>query len=134
MKSLFQITLAFVFIIGITCGQVFINYGTGVRDIPYQKQMGDLKSGGCLFMSICVIGGLGSKQELLDARSWALSTKYIRSDNYLLTKDRMGLAYKISKKYGTTYHSDFSISSNGHHFWVVDSSGKQVFNSAGLDK
>lgn len=109
--------------------QVFVNYGTGVRDIPYQAQIEHMKEG-CLFMACCVKGGLGTKAHILDAYYWALAHEYIRSDCYV----NMGsdaLAKKISEHYGTYYHPDFEVVRGRGHFYLYKN-GKEIFNSAGF--
>ena len=130
MKSL----LIAILILGIVCDQNWVSYGTGLADMPYQNQVPEFKQG-CLFLACCVVGGLGTKEEALAARSWALSNNYITDTNYV--NDKTNLPQYISSAFGTTYHSDFQIKkdqdSAGHtHFWVADSSGKEIFNSAGL--
>ena len=136
MKSLLLLAIPLIFIIGVSCDQVFVGYGTGVRDIQPQYELYPTMRYGCLFMACCVIGGLGTTSEVLAARQWALDNKYIRDDNYVLLES-MDLAQRISSQYGTTYHSDFGIrqdnyGNGGTHFWVADSSGNEIFNSAGL--
>ena len=136
MKSLLLLAIPIIFIIGVSCTQVFVGYGTGVRDIPYSYQMYPTMKSGCLVMAACVVGGLGTKAEVLAARQWALNSGYINSNNYVLMRGTE-LARKIAQKYGTTFHSDFVIKEDVYnggstHFWVADSSGKEIFNSAGL--
>ena len=135
MKALLLLTLSLISILGIN-SQTFVNYGTGVEGIPYQNEMlPDMKSG-CLVLACCVVGGLGTRDQVLDARSWALDNGYIADSNYVQIGS-MDLAQKIANHYGTTYHSDFQIKEDfygngGTHFWVADSSGNEIFNSAGL--
>lgn len=136
MKPLFLFTIGLIFLLGIISGQVFISFDTGVSGIPSQTTIPELKSGGCLFMACCVVGGLGSKSEVLTARKWALSNKYINDHNRVEINKKL-LAEKISQKYGTTFHSDFVFKKDVYgkgktHFWVADSSGKEIFNAAGL--
>ena len=136
MKSLLLLAIPLIFIIGVSCGQVFVGYGTGVRDIQPQYQLLPTMKYGCLVMACCVVGGLGTTSQVLAARQWALENGYISSSNYVQIGS-MDLAQKISRKYGTTYHSDFVIrkdnyGNGGTHFWVANSSGKEIFNSAGL--
>ena len=135
MKFLLLLTLGFISILGIN-GQTFVSYGTGVAGIPYQSQMLPTMKYGCLVLACCVKGGLGSRNQVINARNWALSQGYIRSDNYVLI-DSNTLAQRISQKYGTTYHSDLIIKKcvyggGSTHFYLVNSNGKEVFNSAGL--
>ena len=135
MKAFLLFTICLIFF-GMSNAQEFVNYGTGVAGIPYQSEMlPDMKSG-CLVLACCVVGGLGTRDQVLDARSWALSNGYIADSNYVQIGS-MDLAQKIAEHYGTTYHSDFQIKEDfygesGTHFWVADSSGNEIFNSAGL--
>ena len=109
----------------------FINSGTGIETISYQKSLG-LKEG-CNFMACCVIGGLTTDQEILKAHDWALVHNYIRSDNYV-NISYSDFAKKISEEFKTTYHDDWKRGGSAEqgHFWVVDGNGKEIFNSAGL--
>ena len=70
------------------------------------------------------------------AREWALSMEFIKSNNYV-ELDSMVLAQKISRQYGTTFHSDFVIKKDIYdkgctHFWLANSEGEEIFNPAGL--
>ena len=109
----------------------FTKTGTGIETIDSQKKLG-LHSG-CNFMACCVIGGLTSNEQILKAHEWALKNKYIRNDNYV-NMSPYDFAKKISEEFKTTYHSEWKRggSSKVHHFWVVDSNGNEIFNSAGL--
>ena len=107
-----------------------INYGTGIAGIDYQSRIPNMAEG-CCFMSACVKGGLCSTAQISDAYNWALSAGKIRADTYVLVGGEQ-LAKDISAHYGTQYHSDYYFNSNYRHFWLVDSSGNEIFNSAGL--
>ena len=108
----------------------FVSYGTGIASIDYQKNIPNMRYG-CCFMSACVKGGLCTTAQISAAYSWALSAGKIRADTYVLVGGEQ-LAKDISAHYGTTYHSDYYIRSNSRHFWLVNSSGTEIFNSAGL--
>ena len=86
---------------------------------------------GCYLMAACAMGGLGTGGRMLDAKSWAVNQGYVRSDCYLLISGE-SLAQKISQHYGTVYHNGYSFGRNSHHFWLLNASGKEVFNAAGL--
>ena len=109
----------------------FTKTGTGIETIDSQKKLG-LHSG-CNFMACCVIGGLTSNEQILKAHEWALKNKYIRTDNYV-NMSPYDFAKKISEEFKTTYHSEWKRGGSGEvgHFWVVDSNGNEIFNSAGL--
>ena len=111
--------------------QTFISSGTGLQGVDFQWNLAGMKSG-CLFMACCCIGGLGSSNEMLIARSWAVNNGYIRDSDTYVNMGSIDLARKISQHFGTVFQSSFSIKKGCGHFWVVDSSGKEVFNAARL--
>ena len=111
--------------------QTFVSSGTGLKGVSYQRNLKGMRQG-CLFMACCCIGGLGSDSQMLKARSWAVKNGYIRDSDTYVNIGSIDLAKKISKHFGTTFHSNFAVKKGCHHFWVVDSNGKEVFNSAGL--
>ena len=84
-------------------------------------------------MACCVIGGLTTNEQIMKAHDWALEHKYIRNDNFV-NLSPYDFAKKISEEFKTTYHSEWKRGGSGkvHHFWVVDSNGNEIFNSAGL--
>lgn len=109
-------------------GQVFVNYGTGVRDISCQTKLPNMAEG-CFFMACCVIGGLGNDKQIQLAYKWALSNGYIRADTFV-NMDGIELAKLISKKFGTNFHSGWRVTGIGcNHYWAVDNNGKEVFNA-----
>ena len=135
MKAFLLITICLIFI-GMSNAQEFVNYGTGVAGIPYQNEMLPDMESGCLVLACCVVGGLGTRDQVLDARNWALDNEYIASSNYVQIGS-MDLAQKIADHYGTTFHSDFQIREDVYgggntHFWVANADGEEIFNSAGL--
>ena len=111
--------------------QIFFKKGTGFEGISYHKDLG-LNKGG-YFMACCVIGGLVSDTQILNAHEWALKSNYITNDNFVNIPYK-DFARKISEKYQTEYHSDWKIKGLVYSkiYWVVDSTGKEIFNSAGL--
>ena len=108
-----------------------IKKGTGFEKISYHKDLG-LKDGGC-FMACCVIGGLTSNEQILKAREWSLKNKYITDDNSVKIPYK-DFAKKISEQYQTTYNSNWEINGLRYNkiYWVIDSTKKEIFNSAGL--
>ncbi len=114
-----------------TGGQVFVNYGTGVQGITYQYKVSNMEEG-CYFMACCVIGGLGNDEQIQEAYTWSLSNGYINSRAWV-NIDASTLALKISQHFGTTFHTGWKLQDIGcDHHWVVDGSGKEVFNASGL--
>ena len=110
--------------------QEFVNYGTGLKNVPTQNRIEGMKSG-CCFLSACVVGGLGTVSKFKDARKWALSNNKIRNDNYV-NMDKYLLARQISQRYNTVFHSNWKIVHGKGHFYVCNEHGREVFNSAGL--
>ena len=108
----------------------FISYGTGISTIDYQWKIPNMQYG-CLFMAACVKGGLCTTSQITTAYSWALSAGKINSNAYV-NMSASELAKQISQQYKTTFHSDYYIKDGPSHFWLVDSSGKEIFNSAGI--
>ena len=133
MKKLLLLLLISI----ISCGpydnkyQTFISSGTGLQGVSYQRNLQGMREG-CLFMACCCIGGLGNDNQMLMARNWAVNNNYIRGSDTYVNINSIDLAKKISQHFGTTFHSNFSVKKGCGHFWVVDSNGKEVFNSAGL--
>jgi len=111
--------------------QNFVSYGTGLEGVSYQRNLPGMREG-CYFMAICVIGGLGNDSQILMARSWAVKNGFIRDSDTYVYYGWQTLASKISQQFGTYLHSDLSPKKGCNHYWVVDSSGREVFNSAGL--
>ena len=115
-----------------SCG--LVSSGTGIAGIDKQWNIPNMKYG-CLFMAACVKGGLCTTAQITKAYNWALSEGKISSDTLLYVSGSV-LAGQIAAKYGTTLHNDYYITGNNGdsstHYWLVDSSGKEIFNSAGL--
>lgn len=111
--------------------QVFVSTGTGVQGITPQYLVPNMAEG-CLFMGCCVIGGLGNDEQIQEAYTWSLSNGYINSRAWV-NIDASTLALKISQHFGTTFHTGWKLQDIGcDHHWVVDGSGKEVFNASGL--
>ena len=96
-----------------------------------QSSNPNIKHSGCNFCCCCYAGGLNSLGEVEAAYNWALGNGYIRSDCYV----NMGweaLAQKIAQNYGRSLRHGLIRKGNGKHFWLVDSSGREVYNAAGI--
>jgi hypothetical protein len=111
--------------------QKFVRTGTGLQNVSYQRNLQGMREG-CLFMTACVIGGLGNDNQIMMARSWSVKNGYIRDSDTYVNMGTNDLAKKISQHFGTVYQSSFSAKKGCGHFWTVDSKGREVFNSAGL--
>ena len=125
------ILLLLSFISYVYTAQVWVNSGTGLRDVSYQWKLEGMRYG-CYFMGACAIGGLGTDAEMLMARSWAVNNNLIRGSDTYCNINWQPLAQKIASHFGTTYHSNFKLVKGCGHYWVVNGSGKEVFNAAGL--
>ena len=113
------------------CGQTFVSTGTGLAGVSYQWKLAGMKSG-CYFMAACCIGGLGTDAEMLAARAWAVKKGYIRDSDTYCNVGWSQLAKYIAQNYGKSYHNGWSLKQGCGHYWVVNGSGKEVFNAAGL--
>ena len=84
-------------------------------------------------MACCVIGGLTTNEQIIKAHEWALQNNFIRNDNYV-NLDYNDFAKLVSEQFQTIYHPDWTRdgSDDQGHYWVLDSNGKEIFNSAGL--
>ena len=112
--------------------QVFVNYGTGVRDISYQYTLPHMEEG-CFFMACCVIGGLANDDQIESAYYWALNLGYINDRAWVIGIDKIGLAWSVSQHFGTEFHSGWDLQDiNCNHHWVINEYGVEVFNAAGL--
>ena len=128
MKKLLLILLLIV-INKISSKQVFIRTGTGLKDVNFQWKIPGMKTG-CLFMAVCVIGGLGSDKEMIEAREWANKKGYASGTRCNINIQE--LAKKISIQFKTTFHKDWKVKYGCNHYWTVDGNGREVFNAAGL--
>ena len=113
--------------------QDFVSYGTGLKNVPRMNQIQGMRKADC-FLSVCVIGGLGTVKKFKDAKKWALSNSKLKKDNSIVS-DKAVLAKEISQKYNTVYHSNWKIEQDKNkHCYVVNEHGRQVFNPLGLSK
>ena len=103
---------------------------TGIKGISCHQKLGLKK--GSHFMSICVMVGFTSDKQILTAHKWALKNKYINNDNKLnILYDKF--VKTISEIFQTNFHNDWKImKSKAEHFYVVNSKGKEIFNSGGI--
>ena len=117
----------------ISPSQVFVGYGTGVRDISFQSSLPHMAEG-CFFMACCVIGGLGTDEQIESAYYWALELGYINEMAWVIGIDKFGLAQQVSQHFGTEYHQGWDLQDvNCNHYWVINENGKEVFNASGLN-
>ncbi len=130
MKTLTFILLTFISFT--FAKQEFVKTGTGLKGNTLQWKLSWMKEGS-LFMSACVIGGLGNVFEMFNARKWAISKGYIRANDTYVNMKGMELAKKIAQNYGTQFHENWDIKEGcNKHFWVIDNQKREVYNSNGL--
>ena len=91
-----------------------------------------VRASGCLFCCACWLGGLNTIGEVDDAFDWCVSQGCVRrSDSYCLGPTREALGRKIAEHYGRGFKNGYRIVHGSNHFYVVDGSGREVYNSAG---
>jgi hypothetical protein len=102
---------------------------TGIRSLPYQREMGSQWRGGCLVLCACVRGGLYTVGECNVARAWALSQAFIGNDNYVNMTGHQ-LSQKFADRFGKRVNQNMSIQQGRGHFYIT--SGGNEYNSAGV--
>ena len=116
-------------------GEKYIDIGDDNHVLPYLQQQSSkrgVRVSGCLFCACCWLASLKSIAEVDNAFEWCVNRGYVRrSDAYCLGPSREPLARKIAEYYGRPFKNGFSIRQGRNHFYVVDSSGKEAYNSAG---
>ena len=129
--------IALVLLVSISCGQEFVNSGTGVKGISFQYDKsvyGTLMAEGCYFMASWVIGGLGTDAQIKSAYNFALSKGFINRRAWVTGCSGDYLAKQVSMKYGTQYHNGWTLKKGCNHWWVLNERGQEVFNAAGLGR
>ena len=109
--------------------------GPPPRGLPFLQRDSrhpGVRMSGCMFCVACWLGGLNSIGEVDSAFDWCVGQGYVRrSDAYCSGLSREPLGRKIAEHYGRPFKEGFRIAQGAHHFWVVDGSGKEVYNSGG---
>ena len=111
--------------------QEFIKCGTGLKGVDYQWNVKGMQFA-CTFLSCCVIGGLGSMEQFIEAREWAIKNKFIDDVTTHVNIDYFELAFKISEKFHTVFHSNWTVDDESFHTYVKNEKGEEIFNAAGL--
>ena len=84
-----------------------------------------------LLFSLLLLGGLNNINEADECFDWACNQgKVRRSDSYVLV-DRHSLEKEIAQRYNRNYR-DYKIVPGKHHYYAIDSNGKEIYNSAGF--
>lgn len=110
--------------------QVWVRTGTGLAGIPYQSEIPHMREG-CLFMSCCVKGGVGTKAHISAAYTWAVNNGYIRAEDTLVYNCQ-AITDGVARMWGLKTHPEFNIVQGTNHYYIRNSTGTEVFNSAGL--
>ncbi|KAH0786317.1 YSIRK-type signal peptide-containing protein [Histomonas meleagridis] len=119
-----------------TNGAQYITVGGGGSpspSLPYlqrQSSHSSVRQWGCLFCACCWVGGLNTIGEVDAAFTWARNNNYVRWDAYVLIGSQ-DLSQRIANHYGRTKKSGCVIVHGNGHFYVTDTSGREIYNSAG---
>ena len=95
-----------------------------------QSKYAALRMEGCLFCAACFLGGLNNINEVDECFEWAVQNGKVRGKDCYVNINRVDLARQIAEKYGREY-KDYNIVKGNNHFYVVDTNGNEVYNSAG---
>ena len=118
---------------GCNCGRRDKRY-IDIPGLPHQMVFPDLRiqKWGCLFLCICVKGGLTTVSQFMDCFNWGLNSGKLRSVDCYVTCNKENWAREISERYGTTYHGDYIFQKSIRpHFWLTQGD-KEIFNSMGI--
>ena len=95
-----------------------------------QSKYAALRMEGCLFCAACFLGGLNNINEVDECFEWAVQNGKVSGKDCYVKINRLDLARQIAEKYGREY-KDYNIVKGNNHFYVVDTNGNEVYNSAG---
>ena len=95
-----------------------------------QSKYAALRMEGCLFCAACFLGGLNNINEVDECFEWAVQNGKVRGKDSYVNINRLDLAKQIAEKYRRDY-KDYNIVKGNNHFYVVDTNGNEVYNSAG---
>ena len=91
---------------------------------------GAVRKEGCCFLCACYLGGLNNIEEADDCFEWATQEGKVRAEDSYVKIDKYTLASQIATKYNRTKREG-NIVKGKNHFYVTDSNGNEIFNSAG---
>jgi hypothetical protein len=109
--------------------QEFIKCGTGLKGVDYQWNVKGMQFA-CTFLCCCVIGGLGNMEQFIEAREWAIENNFIEDVTTHVKIDYLDLAFKISEKFHTVFHSNWTVAYVYFHTFVKNENGEEIFNAA----
>ena len=116
----------------VSAGGAAQSTGGGLPYLQKQSRHEGVRKSGCLFCCCCWLANLNTIDEVDNAFEWCVGRGYVRrSDAYCQGPTRLALARTIAEHYGKSVKSGLDIAAGPHHFWVVDNSGREVYNSAG---
>lgn len=108
---------------------------SGIDGLPFlqrQSRHPGVRGEGCMFCAACWLGGLNTIGEVDDAFDWCVAMGYVRRSDALCNGlSREPLGRKIAQHYRRSFREGCRIQPGTHHFYVVDGSGREVYNSAG---
>ena len=96
------------------------------KDSSYEA----VRKEGCCFLCACYLGGLDNINEADVCFEWATQKKKVRVKDSYVNIDKYTLASQIATKYNKTQREGKIVKGN-NHFYVTDSYGNEIFNSAG---
>ena len=95
-----------------------------------QSKYAALRMEGCLFCTACFLGGLNNINEVDECFEWAVENGKVSGKDCYVKINRLDLARQIAEKYRRGYRN-YNIVKGNNHFYVVDTNGNEVYNSAG---
>ena len=95
-----------------------------------QSKYAVVRKEGCLFCTVCFLGGLNNINEVDECFEWAVEGWKVRGKDCYVNIEKYDLAKQIAEKYGRNYRN-YKIIEGNNHFYVVDSNGNEIYNSAG---
>ena len=109
------------------------NHNDNTNVFPFlqkQSKYAVVRKEGCLFCTVCFLGGLNNINEVDECFEWAVEGWKVRGKDCYVNIEKYDLAKQIAEKYGRNYRN-YKIIEGNNHFYVVDSNGNEIYNSAG---
>ena len=104
----------------------------GMPFLQKQSSYPGVRKSGCLFCAYCYIAGFNTISQVDNAFKWAVSKGYVRESDAYCQLGRSVYPDYLVKQFGTTKRAGCSVKQGRGHFYVVDASGREVYNSCGL--
>lgn len=80
------------------------------------------------------MAGFSTIAQVDQAFPWAVQNRYVRESDAYLNTTSSNLKTQLARQFGTTVRAGTSVKQGKGHWYVVNSSNKEVYNSAGLGK